>query len=467
MSVFYRPSDGFVGDVMPFYWEGLFHVFYLKAPLERTRRGAAGTPIAHVVSSDLAHWEEWPDAIGPGAEGEPDDVSAFTGSFIERNGVFHLFYGGFRGRDKPRNICHATSSDLRTWEKDPRNPILRADLRWYEGMGWRDPFPFWNEEVGEYWMLLAARVKDGPPDLRACTGLAVSPDLENWEVRPPLWSPHLYNLAHECPDLFRIGNRWCLVFATHGVTRYRISDSLTGPWIAPANDNFGPFFYASKTASDGERRYIFGWNYTLEGEVDAGLREWGGHMVVQELKFREDGRAAVSPPAGVEALFSRPCPLSFQPILGEWQAEGRYFAPKRTDGFAAAVLGDMPETCRIRLNISCSRDTRACGILLRAKPNLEAYYELRWEPGRQRVVVVRRWPRPFPWEDEVLVERPVEATEGESIELTVHIEGTVLVAYVNDSVALGCRVYDHRSGQLGLFVETGEAKFSDVSLDSA
>src|SRR5690606_25691571 len=139
MRIFYRPTDGFVGDVIPFYWQGAYHAFYLKAPLPPKRNGADGTPYAHVVSRDLVYWEEWPLVVEPGPPGAPDDVSCFTGTVIERDGIFHLFYTGFRGPDLPQTICHATSRDLRTWEKDPRNPLFGADERWYEPIDWRDP----------------------------------------------------------------------------------------------------------------------------------------------------------------------------------------------------------------------------------------------------------------------------------------------------------------------------------------
>ena len=66
MSIFYRPDDGYVGDVIPFYWEGQYHAFYLKAPLPPLRHGADHTPYAHVVSADLTYWEERPLAIEPG-----------------------------------------------------------------------------------------------------------------------------------------------------------------------------------------------------------------------------------------------------------------------------------------------------------------------------------------------------------------------------------------------------------------
>ena len=76
--------------------------------------------------------------------------------------------------------------------------------------------------------------------------------------------------THECPDLFKMGDWWYLLFSefTDLVrTRYRMSRSLSGPWIIPERDDFdGHAFYAAKTASDGNKRFIFGWNPTREGE---------------------------------------------------------------------------------------------------------------------------------------------------------------------------------------------------------
>ena len=106
-----------------------------------------------------------------------------------------------------------------------------------------------------------------------------SPDLQRWEVKPPFWSPRLY-YTHECPDLFRWDDYYALVYSTfseRNVTHYRLSKSLAGPWLAPENDTFdGRAFYAAKTAGDGERRYVFGWNPTREGERDEGAWQWAG-----------------------------------------------------------------------------------------------------------------------------------------------------------------------------------------------
>ncbi len=411
MDVFYRPEDGYVGDVIPFYWQGQYHAFYLKAPLPPAREGADGTPYAHVVSDDLVHWDLWPLAITPGPPGSPDEVSCFTGSVIERQGVFHLFYTGYRGPDQPQTVCRASSRDLRVWQKDPQNPVIEADTRWYESIDWRDPFPFWNDEAGEYWMLLAAREKTGPKNRRGCIALVTSPDLEQWTVQSPFWSPRLY-YTHECPDLFRWNEQWVLVYSTFSerhVTHFRVSDLLAGPWEAVPNDTFdGRAFYAAKTASDGQHRFVFGWNPSREGETDTGRWQWGGRMVVHQL----NDDLSVRPVPGQLARFSGERAIEFEAVLGEWQTSIQDYQSARTDGFAAARLGEMPETVLLCCTITCDKNTRAAGLLLRVDAALEGYYQLRWEPGRNRLVF-DRWPRPG--DEPFMLERPLAAAESSQI----------------------------------------------------
>jgi beta-fructofuranosidase len=458
MALFYRPTDGYVGDVIPFYWQGAYHAFYLKAPLEPARHGADGTPYAHVVAHDLVNWDEWPLAIEPGPPGAPDAVSCFTGSVIERDGVFHLFYTGYAGPDVPQTICRATSTDLRHWQKDPNNPLITADARWYEAIDWRDPFPFWNEDAGEYWMLLAAREKDGPSNRRGCIALVTSPDLETWTVQPPFWSPRLY-FTHECPDLFRWNDQWVLVYSTfteRHVTHFRVSDNLNGPWTAPANDTFdGRAFYAAKTAGDGEQRYIFGWNPTREGQTDAGRWQWGGHMVIHEL--RPD--LQVKPPESVTNRFNRSHDVTLRPVLGEWSPEAGGYHAAPMDSFAAASLGTLPPTAYLRCTLHIDTPPRGCGLLLRASPDLEAYYQLRWEPLQQRLVF-DRWPRPG--DEPFVLERPCPATD--TLTLEVIVDETVCEAYVNGQVALSTRLYDHQAGEWGLFVAEGQVTFTAIEL---
>ena len=466
MRAFYRPEDGYVGDVIPFYWDGLFHAFYLKTPLEPDRDGANGVAYGHLVSSDMINWEVWPLAIEPGVPGSPDSQGCFTGSVIEKDGTFHMFYTGFTGQENPQSVCHAISDDLRTWEKNPDNPIILADTQWYEAHDWRDPYPFWNAEANEYWMLLAARLKSGPENRRGCIALITSPDLMQWEVQPPFWAPGLY-VTHECPDLFRWEDHWVLVYSTYSermVTHYRISTSLDGPWVAPATDTFdGRAFYAAKTVSDGKRRFALGWNPTRKDKSDTGAWEWAGNMVIHELTLQADGRITVNAPLEFTNLYSEEVALEAKTHFGHWEVQRNTYNTDYSDGFAAVTVCELPNRCLIEVAILSNRATRYCGILLRADPALAHYYELRWEPGRRRVVF-DRWPRPG--DEPFMLERPLEIEPGGSLLIKAIIEDSVITAYLNNEVALSCRAYDHRNGQFGLFVVEGAATFSEIRVRS-
>ncbi|MFH1084266.1 MAG: GH32 C-terminal domain-containing protein, partial [Chloroflexota bacterium] len=92
---------------------------------------------------------------------------------------------------------------------------------------------------------------------------------------------------------------------------------------------------------------------------------------------------------------------------------------------------------------------------------LDGYYQLRLEPANQRLVV-DRWPRPG--DQSFLLERPLALAPDRPVRLRVLVDGTCLVAYANDAVALSCRMYDHRQGRLGLFVSEGAARFQRPTL---
>jgi beta-fructofuranosidase len=260
-----------------------------------------------------------------------------------------------------------------------------------------------------------------------------------------------------------MGGWWYLVYSTfseRSVTHYRMSRSLNGPWLAPANDTFDSrAFYAAKTASDGERRFIFGWLPTRVDEKDDGNWQWGGNLVTHEIVQQVDGTLGVRPPETVLSAFTKDSLLSPRPILGDWSISQDQFGSESIGRFSAISLGALPQTCMIEAEITLSSGTVYAGLLLRAGDNLDYYYQLRLEPGNRRVVF-DRWPRPG--DQPFMLERPIQ--NGQSIRLKVLIDKTCIVAYVNDEVALSCRMYNHRTGDWGLFVTEGYARFNHVGL---
>jgi len=92
--------------------------------------------------------------------------------------------------------------------------------------------------------------------------------------------------------------------------------------------------------------------------------------------------------------------------------------------------------------VNFAEGTRGCGVML-ASGDLNTYYQLRLEPGRNRVVF-DRWPRPG--DEPFMHERPVNLRVGDPIRLCIRNEGSVIVAYTNDQVALTTRGYASTGG---------------------
>jgi beta-fructofuranosidase len=305
-------------------------------------------------------------------------------------------------------------------------------------------------------MLLAARLRDGPQRRRGCTALCTSRDLRTWRVREPLYAPGLF-FTHECPDLFREGDWWYLVFSEFSdscVTRYRMARSPAGPWTTPRVDTFDTHaFYAAKTASEGDRRLLFGWNPTRTDETDDGAWQWGGAIVPHELTQRPDGSLGVRLPQQIAAGFDAVPALP----LGERPLE------LVADGFAASAAGPLPESCLLELTVRIGEGTHACGVVLRSSSDLETGYQVRLEPLRSRLVL-DVWPRPGNVPYMVGLERPLAVAAGQSVRLRIVLDGTICTIYADDAVALSARLYDHRSGHWGVFAVEGAVTWTDVCL---
>ena len=87
-------------------------------------------------------------------------------------------------------------------------------------------------------------------------------------------------------------------------------------------------FYAAKTASDGKRRFIFGWNPPrgAEGnESDDEPWNWAGNIVVHEIKQNPDGTLRVSMPDEIFREMDSEKAIRCRPAAGKWTCyEGKY-----------------------------------------------------------------------------------------------------------------------------------------------
>ena len=468
-TFFYKPVGAWAADFIPLYAEGEFQLFFLLDWRDRDKHGE-GTPWYRISTKDFVHFTEHGEMLPRGTK-EEQDLYVFTGSAIHAKGQYHIFYTGhnpYMGeKGKPeQGVMHAVSDDMQHWKKIPEHTFFAPTDR-FEKNDWRDAFVFWNDQAQEYNMLLAARFKEGIPRRRGLTAVCASKDLEKWEVKQPFYAPNLY-YTHECPDLFKMGDWWYLLFSefTDLVrTRYRMSRHLNGPWITPEKDDFdGHAFYAAKTASDGKKRFLFGWNPTRDEAKDNGGWNWGGNLVVHEILQEKDGTLSVRVPETVDAAFNKPESLAFKAGTSTFKTIDHGVQLEAVGSFAAAVAGKMPPTCKIETNIIVEHGTKACGLMIRASDDLEKAYYLRLEPMRQRVVF-DMWPRDRSEVSQMVeLERPVAMLPGKPIHLQVFMDGNMGVLYVNNKVAMNFRAYDLREGNLCVFVSEGKATFKETSM---
>ena len=467
--LFYHPEDAWFADAIPFYEDGLFHIFYLLDWRDPERHGI-GTPWYRVTTKDFVHFQDCGEMLARGTEQEYD-MYVFTGSVLkDPEGLYHIWYTGHNTCMEAGNyvqaVMHAVSRDLDRWTKIPEDTFTHLSEE-YEYRDWRDPYVWYDEKEKIYKMLLSSRKKSGETRRRGTTALLLSEDNKHWRLASPLWEPHLY-YAHECPDIFRMGEWYYHIyseFSHYHVTRYIMAKSENGPWIVPDDDKFdGRAFYAAKTVSDGTSRYILGWNPTKEGNCDSGLWQWGGSLVVHELAQREDGTLACRMPRGIDEAFQAEQGVVLSDYNGTVYS-GRSFRLRSENGGAVCAISEEGQTGVYRFDAAFSfkPGTQRVGILLNADREKDFSYGYFFEPAKNKMVFELFPNFPQYSMNAICVERPVPLRAGETYRVSVIVDGTICVAYVNGEYALSARMYDGRTGCVGLMTD-GSAEFRDVCI---
>lgn len=418
----------------PIYWRGQYHMFYQYNPDAAVW---GDMHWGHAVSPDMVHWRHLPVALAP-TLGGPDADGCFSGTAVVQNGRVAVTYTGVQSvpenqatlRDGVHNfretqcLAYADDPELKSWSKLPK-PVIAAPPAGLQVTGFRDPTPWRN---GDHWLLA---VGSGFPHKGGAVLLYRSKDLRHWEYLHPLLSSEASSGANanpvdsgdmwECPDFFPLGSKHVLIYSTKGKSRW-----MTGTF-QPQSLTFHPeqsgvldagAYYAAKTQLDKSgNRVLWGW--------------------IQETRPVEAYSAA-----GWACLMSLPRILS----LGS-DGRLRMRITPEVDSLRRAEQTQNPkatETEKLQ-QIDALRIEAACGEIAAAlRPASQAFsFSIveRGKSGNNPVCLSLSFDPAHPAQirvgDNVL---PLEAA-GAPIELSFHIDSSVIELILNNRVARTTRFY--------------------------
>ncbi len=452
-------SSGWVGDVMPYFENDSFHVFYLH---DGDANGGYH-PVHAFTTKDLVHYNYEGRMIPFGGDDDQDRAIG-TGSIVKSGNTYYFFYTGhndlhWNTGEPVEGVMYATSTDLVNWTKKTGFVLYSSVGDGYGANDFRDPYVFFNKDAGEYWMLVSA-IHNGTPVISLYTSADLSSD--NWTLRNPLYTADepAYGVM-ECADLFKMGNYWYLIFSENGVnktTHYRMSASINGPWVKPASDIFdGSFYYAAKTASNGTERYLFGWTYRKDGASDYGGKIWGGNLVTHQLIQNSDGTLSVRSPETITSMFIKDQSL-VQDSSSNVSASANNYS-LQANGFAGfgRINGQKKLTTVIK---GLQTDMDAGFSFGYARPGSGDYYKLRFKNGVAYLLKVQGA------NEYIDCQVPFDFTPGADIAIEMLIDNTILTVNINGAINLTGRSYWLPNSKWGIYSTGNGVTFQELKLFS-
>jgi beta-fructofuranosidase len=434
-------------------WQGRYHLFYQHNP-----NGPywADMHWGHAVSDDLVHWRDWPIALAP-TPGGPDQNGCWSGSAVVDDGTptvvytgvsFKLPEEGFRGGpDAMQTVCLARSQDgMRTWEKDPRNPVLSqppADLD-ISPEGFRDPY-VWRQD--DHWEMVIAT---GILGQGGAVLLYRSPDLRDWQVVGPLYLSREHGPFFECPSFFPLADRHVLIFGQMSVgrSRYVVGTYADQQFTAEGTGllDAGPAYAPQILIDQRGRRLLFTWIWEGGWPNSPSHADWAGICPLPRLlSLRSDGTVVSRPIPELTALRGTGVHLADIDLsAGEERA-----LPVRGNCLELVAELDVSQATGGGLRLCCSGDGR--------EKTTVVYDRL------QRSLTLSAMPASRDWPQRSSTVTDLSLAAAERLKLHIFIDRSIVEVFANDRCSLTSRVYPKPDSQgIRLFANGGPVSLTSL-----
>jgi beta-fructofuranosidase len=254
----------------------------------------------------------------------------------------------------------------------------------------------------------------------------------------------------ECADIFKMGNYWYLMFSenwsTAKGTHYKMATSINGPWTRPQNDRIdGEYFYAGKTASDGNKRYVFGWNARKTPETDLGNKDWAGNMVIHELTQNSDGTLGTQAPEAVKKIFSKKTTVEVDATLGDVTINNGSYSLSGTTNKAMVTFKPVDKRAKINAEVTLTSTTGMTGFVFHTN-NTGSYYKIVLDATKNTIIGYNSASQ----EDTRI---PFQFKTNTKYDVEMIVEGSIVVLYINGKAALTNRIYGREKNKWGVISE--------------
>ncbi len=323
----FRPPANWTNDPNgTIFYKGWHHLFYQLNPAEPR---AGNQHWGHARSRDLVNWEHLPIALWPLTDrGETANYSG--GAILGADGRPRIFYTSIGHADPEQWMAVPTDDELIGWERPALNPVLAVGAHGATSVAqWRDPFLF--REGGDTYMVCggntnASRGGGGSVFLYR----ASNAELTRWDYLGVVFRCGEREIVNvECPNLFRLGDKWVLLMSPHTPCRYFVGTlDLARPAFVPETRGVldpGAAYASNISVDDRGRTILWLWGRT-HTPVENG---WNGVMVLPRiLSIDADGFLRQQPAPEFESLRGAPqtkaafdvplgTPVPLDPIAGD------------------------------------------------------------------------------------------------------------------------------------------------------
>lgn len=209
-KIHYHPKSGWINDPNGLHYSNeIYHMFYQYYPDD-----IIWGPMhwGYAVSKDLIKWEEqeialYPDELGYIFSGsaviDKNNVSGLFDEKISENDRKILFYtnhlsDGNKENEKVEQMQSLAYFTENGYKKYENNPIIASNGR----KDFRDPKVFYYEKENKWIMVVSCADK---------AEIYESKNLIDWDFASDFKYDFSYNHIWECPDLFKVGEKWILV----------------------------------------------------------------------------------------------------------------------------------------------------------------------------------------------------------------------------------------------------------------